>query len=385
MSAQGSIYTGGSTSLTDNTGAYEILITPQKQNAAIPSLFAGWTVSAQPEQGQLYFASSATVPDTTGSDPIVVDFELLNGIPLRGRVIEQTGKASQAAVVEYYPLFPNPHSPKLTNGPSVAASSCRLRPDGSYRLAVLPGPGVVCVAASPRDWYALAMVDEDELAGLVNDGISHDFGLHLRTAFGAGKQGLLSPDRYNVLSLINPGERTELPALNLKLQRSRPITGTVVGIDGQPLSGTALAGLNGLAEDMVLEDASFNVRGLNPHQNRALVFHHYKLGLGKTLIVHGEQTEPLTVQLEPCGSVVGRLVDKGGKPISAAGLGLNARDGRLSSGAQTDQQGRFRAAVVPGRKYWLGAFPPFRLVAGDQAVELKSGQVKDLGDLFVGD
>jgi hypothetical protein len=285
--------------------------------------------------------------------------------------------------VEYHPLFPNPHSSKLTNGPFVAASSCRVRTDGSYCLAVLPGPGVVGVAASPREWYALAMVDEDALAALVNDGISHDFGLHLRTAFGADKQGFLSPDRYNVLSLINPGEGTELPALDLTLQRSRPITGTVVGLDGQPLSGTAVAGLNGPAEDMVLEDASFTVRGLNPHQNRTVVFHHYKFGLGKTLIVHGDQTEPLTVQLEPCGSVVGRLVDKGGKPISAAGLGLNARDGGLSSGAQTDQQGRFRAAVVPGRKYWLGAFPPLRLVGRDQVVELKSGQVKDLGDLSV--
>jgi hypothetical protein len=243
-------------SLTDKTGRYEVLVPHQP---------GGWTVQAQPESGQPFFAASAFVPDHWGlpglgastvglvgsaqgqgpflaasalfpgragdsaPDAVVVDFDLLSGLRLQGRITDQTtGKPPMRAVVEYYPLFPNLQSSRITYAPEAAASSCIVRADGSYGLAVLPGPGVVCAAASPRAWYAEAVVDEKKLAALINDRIGPDEGPVLPIALGDGRRGFLSVRKYNVLSLINPGEEAGLPAVDLALERARPNNGTVI-------------------------------------------------------------------------------------------------------------------------------------------------------------
>jgi RNA polymerase sigma factor (sigma-70 family) len=248
-------------SFTDNVGRYEILVSPWP---------AGWIVEAQPEDGQPYFAASVFVPDDSGlpvlgastlgslaspqgqgsflaanalfparvdisaTDAIVVDFDLMSGMRLHGRVMDQsTGKPPMRARVEYYPLFPNPHSSKITNGPEAAASSCLVQPDGSYSLVVLPGPGVVCATASPRKWYAAATVDEKELTTQLDGRTSHDGSLLVHTAVGGGKQGYLAVNRYNILSPIHPREGTKLPALDLSLQRAQSIQNSALGLPGR--------------------------------------------------------------------------------------------------------------------------------------------------------
>ena len=118
---------------------------------------------------------------------------------------------------------------------------------------------------------------------------------------------------------------------------------------------------------------------MNPRGSRTVFFHNRKLGLGNTLIIRGDQPEPLTVQLQPCGSLVGRLVNKSGKPLPDLYVNPDGKDGCLFTLATTDRQGRFRVALVPGRKYWLQP-----LLRDGQAVEVNSGEVKDLGDLCVG-
>jgi RNA polymerase sigma factor (sigma-70 family) len=362
------------TSRTDDTGSYEILVPPQS---------SGWMVCAKSESGEPYFLSSATVPDKPGPEAMVVDFDLVRGIAMHGRVTDQaTGKPPKAAVVEYHPLFPNPHSSNQTNN-----SACVVQPDGSYRLAVLPGPGVVCTAASPRDWYAAAIIDEEKLATLVKDGINEQFGHNLRSAVGPEEQGIVQVNRFNALSLINPEEGTSSLTLDLPLQRARPIKGTVVGPDGQPLSGATVVGLTAVPEDgeILLESASFTVRGLNPRGTRDVFFYHVALGLGKTVSLRGDETEPLTVQLKPCGTAVGRFLDKAGKPASGQYVAWIGKDYGLTAQAQADAEGRFRVALMPGRKYGLTLSPPHRLAREDLTVVVESGQIKDLGDLFLSD
>jgi RNA polymerase sigma factor (sigma-70 family) len=235
-------------SLTDETGAYELLVPPQPD---------GWMVQAQPETGQPYFAASAFVPDKPGcpglaastvglvgsaqgqgpfvataalfpgrTDPsaadAILDIDLMSGRRLQGRVVDQaTGKPPKKAVVEYYPLAPDPHSADLTGGPDIAASSCVVRADGSYGLVVLPGPGVVCVAASPQDRYAGPAIDEAQLAILVRNRMKPEDSLVLRRVLGIGEYSSTAWNRYQVLSLIDPDEGAKLPALNLALTRKR--------------------------------------------------------------------------------------------------------------------------------------------------------------------
>jgi RNA polymerase sigma factor (sigma-70 family) len=281
------------TSFTDNTGSYEIFVPPEP---------TGWRLHAQPESGQPYFASYVEIELKPGPDAIAVEFNLVSGILVHGRIQDEaTRNPPKAAVVEYYPLFPNPYSAKHADDHMVK-SSCVAQPDGSFRLAVLPGPGVVCVAASPRDWYAVALVDEEELAGLVKDGINREFGYHLRTAMGA-EEGVAVVSLYHALSLINPREGAEAPELNLTVKRARPIRGTVVGPDGEALTGVEVVGLSPAPDDVPLESPSFTIRGLNMRSTRNVYFHHDKLGLGKTLTLRSDEAEPGSGGAETARSV----------------------------------------------------------------------------------
>jgi RNA polymerase sigma factor (sigma-70 family) len=363
---------------TGEDGRYELPGCPRLES---------YTVRAIPDSGQPYFAAAATMPDRPGPEPLAVDFDLVSGLRLRGRVTDHaTGKPPRAAVVEYYPLFPNSHSATLTNGLGLAASSDHLGPDGSYSLVVLPGPGVVCVAASPRPAYAVARVDENELATLVSNGINHAKGHNPRTAVGPAGQDIVCVNRYHGLSLINPDARADLPALNLSLRPAQPLQGTVVGPNGKPLTGVKVIGLSAMPDEEVLDGASFTVTGLNPQRPRELFFHHRDKALGKVLTLRGDESDPLTVPLDPCGTVSGRLVDSDGKPVPGVTVSCHRQHhGNGSAMAETDHDGRFRLALVAGQKYrlWPTGVRGLRQDVGP--IEVESGQGKDLGELALTD
>jgi RNA polymerase sigma factor (sigma-70 family) len=363
--------------VTDEKGRFEIL--------GCPKMPQGYTITAQPQSGQPYFVERVSVSDVPGFGPVTVDVNLTGGISLTGHVIDQaTGKPPRAAVVDYYPLFPNPHSAVLTLCSAQAASSGLVRSDGSYSLVVLPGPGVVCVGASPRNSYAGAAVDDKELASFFHDDIKRGMGQYLFTDVGIGRPELLRVNKYNILSPINPGEQAESLALNLTLRAARTVQGTVVGPDGKPLIGAEVVGLTALPNDEMLESATFAVTGLSPHGVRHLSFRDAGSALGKSLTIRGDINEPLTVVLEPCGSVVGRLVDESGSPMTGVTVNLGGSD-TFGITTETDHGGRFRSVVLPGQKYSLWLSNSRRLLKEVGQVEAKSGQTKDLGDLRLAD
>jgi protocatechuate 3,4-dioxygenase beta subunit len=369
--------------LTDEDGRYELLGCPKAQS---------YTVTAQPRTGQPYFAAEAWVTDGPGLDPLTLNFDLVSGIPVHGRVTDQsTQKPPRTAVVEYYPLFPNVHSAKLRAG-MMAASSGVIRPDGSYSLVVLPGPGIVCVAASPFHAYAVAVLDSTELVSLFNDvqssnslpnGSNYRPGQNPRTSVG-----VFCVNRYHALSLIKPGERAESLVVDLTVRPARTVLGTVAGLDGKPLTGVRVVGLIPTPEDEVLESASFTVTALNPRRCRDLYFHHEKLGLGKFLTIQGDETKPLAVQLEPCGTVVGRILDKAGKPMPGVNVGFLRHADYYTltvSAAATDANGRFHLeGLVPGPKYSFTHNSSRRLLKDVGEMQVESGRSKNMGDLALG-
>jgi RNA polymerase sigma factor (sigma-70 family) len=334
---------------TDKEGRYELLGCPKSR---------WYTVTARPQNGQLYFAAWKGAADTPGLDALAMDFDLVGGIELRGRVTDRvTGKPPRRAVVEYYPLYPNANVRKIPDYPDTAASSAVTGPDGSYRLVALPGPGVVGVIAGPPDSYAHGLVTPKELAGLFKDGKDHGNEVRLYIAHGEG-YGAILQERYSSLTLITPAEGAAPLTRDIALAPARTLRGTVLGPDGKPLAGATVMGLTWTVETHspeILEGGDFVVRRLTPGRTRDLVFQHKGQGLGKFVVVPGDRTEPLVVRLEPYGSATGRLLGRDNQPMPGNKLQMG-RTGFVGPELpdKTDREGRFRVGgLIPGQKYWL--------------------------------
>jgi hypothetical protein len=239
----------------------------------------------------------------------------------------------------------------------------------------------VLVAASPRDSYATARLDAQELAALCKGAADGGASAWAHIADRPARSPARAVDRYNALALINPDGRAAPAELDFTLHRARPLRGTVVGPDGEPLAGVTVCGLTSMPDAEVLEGAAFTVEGLNPEVPRPLSFYHEEKRLGKALTLRGEQTEALTVRLEPCGEVIGRVLDRAGKPVAGMRVCFGRPANDRSALAKTDAQGRFRATLVPGLKYRV----PWRLTRDFDELEAGPGQVRDLGDLLLTD
>ena len=366
---------GGPTTLTDQDGRYELLVDSARSRLV---------VTAQPQRGEPYFSAAVNVPNKPLSEPLVADLELKSGIPLRGRVTDfDSGKPPKRGLVVYYPLFPNAHGAVLQKNTSyMPASSAPVRPDGSYSLPVLPGPGVVLAVVSPRDWYASATFDERELADLFGDGKEHSSGSSIYVSV-CGRQDGRSVDHCHAVALIKPDEGAESLTLDLTVHAAHTLRGSVFGPDGQLLSGVRVGGLTATGNVETLASPSFTVEGLGLQRPRELTFHHKEKSLGKVVSIGGDRTEALDVQLEPCGVVIGRLVNKTGQPVPAVSIGFfpKAIMTGLEVPAQTDRDGRFRASLVGGQEYSVSSVRrPLRAVGN---LKVESGQTKDLGDVPV--
>jgi hypothetical protein len=64
-------------------------------------------------------------------------------------------------------------------------------------------------------------------------------------------------------------------------------------------------------------------------------------------------------------------------------LWFGRRDNGLGARTQTDHQGRFRAALVPGLLFQMGATSKFPLQSPPGFMTVESGKTKDLGDLLL--
>jgi hypothetical protein len=153
----------------------------------------------------------------------------------------------------------------------------------------------------------------------------------------------------------------------------------VVGPDGEPLAGVTVYGLIRFGQE-TLKGAEFSVRGVNPRANRPLVFYHKAKNLGLLVKEWRSQADgPLKAQLQPCGSVSGRVMEDG-QPVAGlridlwgmgpGGVGFHCDEKVVI----TDNEGRFRVeGLVPGQTYRVD---PLRA-----HVAVEAGKHKDMGDL----
>jgi hypothetical protein len=155
-----------------------------------------------------------------------------------------------------------------------------------------------------------------------------------------------------------------------------------------------------------LKTAEFKATGLRPGRPGALVFLHADEKLGKVQAIQGDETGPLTVRLEPLGTLAGRVLGPQGRPVAGVevvvslskrradyqsiplellgGRGQNSLRERNRSTATTDPNGAFRIqGLIPGLKYELLIREGKKDLYSVSDLSARAGQVLDLGDLGI--
>jgi RNA polymerase sigma factor (sigma-70 family) len=360
---------------TDARGRYRLDSVPQ----SVPDRPGGAVrVLAFVRDGEPYLPTVKEVTFAPTLPTPAVDFALKRGVWVRGRVTDKVSGRPAAATVEYHAFRANPHLREVPDFAGNAVSFAGIfptEPDGTFRVAALPGPGLVAARAPAGDYLPSGALSEDEAHTLLLDGAGY-------------------VRRYPGLARINPGEGDRAVTCNLAFDPGRTLDGTLVGPDGKPVVGVRAFGMKPRESwtPRALEGAELTLTAVHPHQRRGLIFLQPVKHLGGAVTLKGDEKGPLTVHLQPTGSVTGRLLDTDGVPLARTALtlyfdrpdsGLVAQ--HLPSQVTTDAEGRFRVEdLVPGVVYhlFLRGKPPLRSDASvGKRFTLKAGERKEMGDV----
>ncbi len=205
-------------------------------------------------------------------------------------------------------------------------------------------------------------------------------------------------ENYHVLAEVNLDPKAESATMDLQVDPGRTITLNLVDPEGKPVGGTKVSGLTDLFSTIEYEQESptIEVHALDPSKPRGVRITQAGRKLAGSVYLKGDETGPLTVRLQPCGIVTGRVVDEDGQPRGPLSLnsllGLYPQPpadqgllpaGSTGQGIPIGRDGRFRVeGLVPGLKYGASALTGNRFL-GDvfRDVIVAPGEVKDLGDL----
>ncbi|HEV8002373.1 MAG TPA: hypothetical protein VGP63_20960, partial [Planctomycetaceae bacterium] len=334
-----------------------------------------------PNDDQPYFMRGVAVPDGWGNEPAKLDVELHRGLWITGRVTDKTtGKPVADARVHYLPFLDNPFTRKLPefHRGSMDGDEMRYttRADGSFRLVGLPGRAIVGAAATQG--FYLRGVGASEIAGMDQRG-------HFATYLNPIWPGASWP---NVLKEINPRGDEKSIHCDLALDPGQTLRVTVVDRAGKPVEGAAVFGWSAGGFE-TQQKSSFDMINLFPGEKRPVLIRHDGLKLGKFLTVEFSDKTPrsLTVALEPCATIVGRLVDRDGVALRGQLEGVPRPGGdfwpRLPA-RPTHVDGTFEYELPPGCAYWVAANgQKFRGETVAKAITVEAGKTLNLGDIKI--
>ncbi len=358
---------------TDKEGRYRLVGMPRGE---------GSVINIQASQGEPYLEVKKDVPAAQGLESVTVDAELKRGVWITGRVTDKATGKPVASSIEYFAFTDNPYRkdapgfwPRLNT-----------KDDGTFRFIGLPGRAVIGARGL-------------QLRYLVGVG-SEKF----KVREGPGWRTLeTSPtciiSNYHTLVEVAPAKDAESQTCDITLDPGRTLTGNVVGPDNKPLSGARLGGTDGWSIQSwaytTQPTAEFTVYGVKAGERRYVLAMHEEKQLAGSLMIQGNESGPLTLQLKPWAIVCGRLVTSDGQPRPNAELTLERYGDKLldpSTGYhrnhsfRTDKEGKFRIdALVPGVKYTMTYKTEKGRLAGMifENLALQSGQTKELGDVQV--
>ncbi len=161
---------------------------------------------------------------------------------------------------------------------------------------------------------------------------------------------------------INPTATTTVVHLDFELKPGGKVRVRVVDLQGKPVAGLKLAGRTqrGRHEWDVKPESEFDVVTLAEGEDRMVLIQNEERKLGKVVHVKpgDDKQGPVTVTLEPLATIVGRVADADGNPVSGATIRTDPLPGggfSLSLGqVASANEGRFVVPNVPvGCEYTL--------------------------------
>lgn len=348
---------------------------------------AGNQIIAVPNDDQPYLMRVFDVPNPTGMKPIDLDLELNRGVWITGKLTSKaTGKnirVEDEAYVYYYPYLSNPFAqatPEYDRQNFYGYQQrYKIAADGSYRLVGLPGKAIVGAtvgyAPFPQGQGA------EEIDGADEDGKFPTY----RVGVGPG------PKHPTIFSEVDIAETTESFELNFQLDSGKNISIAMTDPAGKNLEGVKVQGHERFSWWKEMPAATFEAAAFKLGEKRTILFHHPERRLGKVVrVTAGEEADQkLSVQLQPCVAVGGRLVDKDKEPISGARIRIDVSPSEDFApnlkNVSTDADGRFEhAEVLTGSEYTVmaeAASMGFTVLARN--LKVSAGEKIDLGTIDV--
>jgi RNA polymerase sigma factor (sigma-70 family) len=367
---------------TDGQGHYQLRGLPKAKQ---------YRLRAWPGEHSVYLSRAKLESGTDGLETMTVDFEMVKGVEIHGRISDKvTGKPVQTSL-RYAPLQGNDNPG--TDAFHRAAAGFEVKPDGTFRFTVPPGPGILLAmfnTANRDNPYTQARLDPADK--------DKAFQLQAGGAFIASGGMYVFLQHANAYRLINPPTDGKSDTYDMELDPGLTQTGTVLGPDGQPLSGAVVTGLAAIdSRPKTQNTATFIVHSLDPRNPRPLLFYHKERGLGGYLTLRGDEKTAATAKLEPLGTLRGRLLDEDGQPLGRLQVSLDYAQKFISRSVQwwdypskpitTDDNGYFRIeGIIAGLELRMGYGTDkggFLTLADERlkGLSLRPGEDKDLGEI----
>jgi RNA polymerase sigma factor (sigma-70 family) len=371
-----------------------------------------------------------------------LNLSLVRGVPVRGKVAEESGKAVAGARVDFWSK-----GLKLPEGVRLPPAA-QTRKDGTFEALLPPAPWHLVVNAAKPD-YVYRKIEAGKLVVTGTEPARAEFRktdagvfVPVRVDKEHDPSEFFYPDGWTALD-VKAGDGPREASVTLR--RARLFRGRVVGPDGKAVSGARLVftppppaegpgtsivnrnagacischGAAGRAApafppgDAAVADLKGDTFAVHANDPGATYrFHVFApaAGLGAVVTLQGKQAggEPLTVKLQACGSARARFLDGKGKPLARyrpvvslvlcpaarphvkavmtdraralGGFGLGEADpAHYAAGPATDAEGRVTLpALIPGATY--------RISLGDGKARdftVRAGQTVTLPDLVV--
>jgi hypothetical protein len=335
-----------------------------------------------PNDEQPYLMREIEVADWRASGPGTFDVELHRGLWITGRATDKVTGKPVVATLYYLPFLTNPFArqvPEFRDG-SLGRSGgqqdrYRSHPDGSFRLVGLPGRAIVGARAWAEVRYR-AGVGASAIAGIDKEGRFPTF----RNPIQASRLSL------DILQEINPREGADRVECDLVLDPGQTIHVALVDQRGKPVERAMVHGAAAV-EPLRPRPAKFDMVGFATGDRRPVMIYQEKLRIGKFFVLEYTDRTPqsMTVTLEPCAIIGGRVVDRDGIGIKAGVSGAPRPGGDFwpqTEPVETQSDGKFECIVPPGSRYALQVVARVGRTWVD-GVAVEAGKTVDVGDVKI--